>query len=145
MPESLNNEFENEDSIIEDEDILEADSIDSLFDEDYDEEYGYDDNFSTSDFVIVSLIETWKSQQEANRKLKTKYGKWVMWLLFAEMIFISGILLAIGTGILNFDEWVINAFVVTVFGQIMGVVYIIVKNLFSDGNEIIDIIKEYIK
>lgn len=144
MPESLNNEFENEHSI-EDEDILEADSIDSLFDEEYDEEYEYDDNFSTSDFVIVSLIDTWKSQQEANRELKTKYGKWVMRLLFAEMLFISGILLAVGTGILNFDEWVINAFVVTVFGQIMGVVYIIVKNLFSDGNEIIDIIKEYIK
>ena len=130
-----------------DDDILiEEDTLESLEEDiNYSEHYEYDDDFSTGDYVIINLVETWKDQQTADRVLKEKYGKWIMWILALEFIFMSGILIFIGSGKLSFDEWVINAFIVTTFGQIMGVVYLIVNNLFSDGNQIIDIIKEYIK
>lgn len=129
------------------EDVIEEEegTIDSLECDDCGELYEYDDDFSTGDYVIINLVETWKEQQTADRDLKTKYGKWIMAILIIEFIFMSAILVLIGLGKLSFEEWVINAFIVTTFGQIMGVVYLIVKNLFSDGNQIIDIIKEYIK
>lgn len=129
------------------EDVIEEeeDTIDSLECDDCGELYEYDDDFSTGDYVIINLVESWKEQQTADRNLKTKYGKWIMAILIIEFIFMSAILVFIGLGKLSFEEWVINAFIVTTFGQIMGVVYLIVKNLFSDGNQIIDIIKEYIK
>ncbi|CEN81008.1 hypothetical protein [Paraclostridium sordellii] len=128
-------------------DVIEEEegTIDSLECDDGVDLYEYDDDLSTGDYVIINLVETWKEQQTADRNLKTKYGKWIMAILIVEFIFMSGILVLIGLGKLSFEEWVINAFIVTTFGQIMGVVYLIVKNLFSDGNQIIDIIKEYIK
>ncbi|MGL4914283.1 MAG: hypothetical protein ACRC3Y_17820 [Romboutsia sp.] len=127
-------------------DFVEEETLDSLEDDtDFVEVSEYDDDFSTGDYVIINLVETWKEQQTADRVLKEKYGKWIMWILALEFIFMSGILIFIGLGKLHFDEWVINAFIITTFGQIMGVVYLIVNNLFSDGNQIIDIIKEYIK
>lgn len=127
-------------------DFVEEETLDSLEDDtSFVEVSEYDDDFSTGDYVIINLVETWKEQQTADRVLKEKYGKWIMWILALEFIFMSGILIFIGLGKLHFDEWVINAFIVTTFGQIMGVVYLIVNNLFSDGNQIIDIIKEYIK
>ena len=103
--------------------------------------------------MVLSLVQTFVSvsythldvYKRQDRDLKEKYGKWIMAILVIEFIFMGGLLIAIGLGKLTFDEWVINAFIVTTFGQIMGVVYLIVKNLFSDGNQIIDIIKEYIK
>ena len=127
-------------------DFVEEETLDSLEDDtSFVEVSEYDDDFSTGDYVIINLVETWKEQQTADRVLKEKYGKWIMWILALEFIFMSGILIFIGLGKLHFDEWVINAFIVTTFGQIMGVVYLSVNNLFSDGNQIIDIIKEYIK
>lgn len=142
-----NNNFSGEihDESFEDVIEEEEDTIDSLECDDCGELYEYDDDFSTGDYVIINLVETWKEQQTADRDLKTKYGKWIMAILIIEFIFMSAILVLIGLGKLSFEEWVINAFIVTTFGQIMGVVYLIVKNLFSDGNQIIDIIKEYIK
>lgn len=126
--------------------FTEEETINYLDDEDdFIELSEYDDDFSTNDYVIINLVETWKEQQTADRQLKSDYGKWIMIILGLEFVFMCGILVFIGLGKLNFDEWVINAFIVTTFGQIMGVVYLIVKHLFSDGNQIIDIIKEYIK
>ncbi len=128
------------------EDFIEEDTINSLDDNtDFVEVDEYDDDFSTGDYVIINLVETWKDQQAADRNLKEKYGLWIMGILVIEFIFMGGLLVFIGLGKLSFPEWVINAFVITTFSQIMGVVYLIVKNLFSGGNEIIDIIKEYIK
>ncbi|MBC8630253.1 hypothetical protein H8697_00825 [[Eubacterium] tenue] len=142
-----NNNFSSEIHESSFEDVIEEEegTIDSLECDDCGELYEYDDDFSTGDYVIINLVETWKEQQTADRDLKTKYGKWIMAILIIEFIFMSAILVLIGLGKLSFEEWVINAFIVTTFGQIMGVVYLIVKNLFSDGNQIIDIIKEYIK
>ncbi|WP_195945927.1 hypothetical protein [Paraclostridium bifermentans] len=142
-----NNNFSGEihDESFEDVIEEEEDTIDSLECDDCGELYEYDDDFSAGDYVIINLVETWKEQQTADRDLKTKYGKWIMAILIIEFIFMSAILVLIGLGKLSFEEWVINAFIVTTFGQIMGVVYLIVKNLFSDANQIIDIIKEYIK
>lgn len=141
-----NNTKDFNDYLEDDIDFIEEETIDSLDDEDdFVEVSEYDDDFSTSDYVIINLVETWKEQQTADRDLKEKYGKWIMAILVIEFIFMGGLLIAIGLGKLTFDEWVINAFIVTTFGQITGVVYLIVKNLFSDGNQIIDIIKEYIK
>ena len=142
-----NNNFSSEIHECSFEDIIEEEegTINSLECDDCGELYEYDDEFSTGDYVIINLVETWKEQQTADRDLKTKYGKWIMAILIIEFIFMSAILVLIGLGKLSFEEWVINAFIVTTFGQIMGVVYLIVKNLFSDGNQIIDIIKEYIK
>lgn len=152
MPNSnFNEELEENIDFIEEEtldsldvDFVEGETLNALED-DIIEVSEYDDDFSTGDYVIINLVETWKVQQEADRSLKTKYGKWIMLILALEFIFMSGILVFIGLGKLHFEEWVINAFIVTTFGQIMGVVYLIVNNLFSDGNQIIDIIKEYIK
>ena len=128
------------------EDFIEEDTINSLDDPiDFAEVSEYDDDFSTGDYVIINLVETWKEQQTADRALKEKYGLWIMIILAIEFIFMGVLLIFIGLGKLSFPEWVINAFVITTFSQIMGVVYLIVKNLFSGGNEIIDIIKEYIK
>ncbi len=141
-----NNHSTDVENFNDDDILIEEDTLESLEEDiDYSEHYEYDDDFSTGDYVIINLVETWKEQQTADRVLKEKYGKWIMWILALEFIFMSGILIFIGLGKLSFDEWVINAFIVTTFGQIMGVVYLIVNNLFSDGNQIIDIIKEYIK
>lgn len=128
------------------EDFIVEDTINSLDDStDFIEVDEYDDDFSTGDYVIISLVETWKEQQTADRNLKEKYGLWIIGILAIEFIFMAVLLVFIGLGKLSFPEWIINAFIITTFSQIMGVVYLIVKNLFSGGNEIIDIIKEYIK
>ena len=141
-----NNRSSEENITLEEDIILEEETLNFLEDEvQCDELCEYDGDFSTSDYVITSLVDTWQRQQEEDRKLKSKYGIWVMVLLLSEIIFLGIVFVFIGLGHLVFNELVINAFVLTVFGQIIGIVYIIVKNLFSDGNQIIDIIKEYIK
>ncbi len=100
-------------------------------------------NFNTFDIAINSILSTWHSKQEADNKQRGRYGTILLLILGFQLIFINCIVVAIGLGVLRYDEWLATIFIGSVFVEVIGLVTIIVKSLFqsNNGTELNEIIK----
>jgi hypothetical protein len=64
-------------------------------------------------------------------------------ILAIQLLIINGIFVLIGMKILTYDQWTVNVFIVSVFGEIIGIILIIVRSLFTSTNkEMIELVKE---
>jgi len=85
-------------------------------------------------YKIKVIIDAWKEQQEADRKLRDKYALWLIIFLGFQLIFISVLMVFIGLAKLEYDQWLIKIFISSVFAEIVGMVYVIVRYLFTPTN-----------
>lgn len=98
---------------------------------------------NNEDLKIQTILGIWSKQHELERDQRGKYADWFKWVLVIQLIAINIAFFLIGRGCLYFDQWTVNIFIVSVFGEIMGIVLIIVKYLFtSTSKEMIELIKE---
>lgn len=92
---------------------------------------------------IHTILEIWKEQQNAERTLREKYANWFIWILISQLAVISVVFILVGCSMLKYEQWTINIFVFSVFGEIVGIVSIIVRYLFtSTSKEMIELIKD---
>lgn len=92
---------------------------------------------------VNAVLSIWEKQQEAERNLRSRYAKLFILILAIQLLVINVIFVFIGAGALKYEQWTINIFILSVFGEIVGIVLIIVKNLFTSTNkEMIDLVKE---
>lgn len=92
---------------------------------------------------IKTILKVWEDQQNAERNLRKGYATCFMWLLAVQLVIINVVFVLIGCNILQYEQWTVNLFIVSVFGEIVGIVLIIVKYLFTSTNkEMIDLIKD---
>ncbi len=90
-----------------------------------------------------TILTLWKEQQDAERNLRRKYANYFIWILAVQLLIINAIFVLIGYKILHYEQWTANLFIVSVFGEIVGIVLIIVKYLFTSTNkDMIELIKE---
>ena len=93
--------------------------------------------------LINTILNVWEDQQNAERTLRKEYASCFIWVLALQLVVINVIFVLIGCNILKYEQWTANLFIVSVFGEIVGIVSIIVKYLFTSTNkEMIDLIKE---
>lgn len=92
--------------------------------------------------ALRTVLQSWESEQQADRKLKKIYGGWLLFALFIQIIAINTAFFLIGFEKLKVDEWTSRTFIVAVFIELGAMVRFIVKYLFGQREpHIFDLIK----
>jgi hypothetical protein len=96
-----------------------------------------------SSFRLRTILNAWEKQQMEERALRRRYASWLLIGLFIEVMIANVGFFFIGFGLINVSEWIANAFIVGVFGEIAAITLIVVRYLFPQtGKEILDMIQK---
>lgn len=96
-----------------------------------------------SSFRIRTILSAWEKQQVEERDIRRKYAWCLLFGLFVEAMVANIAFFMIGFGIINVSEWVANAFIVGIFGEIAAITLIVVRYLFPQiGKEVLDMLKK---
>ena len=91
-----------------------------------------------------TIVTAWKQQQEQDRKMRKIYATWLMIVMSCQIVGINTIFILIGCGVLTFDQWTTNTFVVSVFAEISALVLLVVKYLFpATSDKVLDLIDRF--
>ncbi len=75
------------------------------------------------------------ADSQADRELKKTYAFWFLWILIGQLIIMNGIFIAVGFGLLQFEEWPLNLYMGGTLAEVFGVIFVITKNLFPKQNQ----------
>src|SRR5579872_2473933 len=84
-------------------------------------------------YHLRTIVAAWSTQQEQDRVIRNAYSRWLAWTLSLQLVLVNTVFVLIGSGVLRFEAWVTNVFVVSVFGEVTGLVLIVVKYLFPQS------------
>ena len=91
-----------------------------------------------------TIVAAWKSQQDQDRKMRKTYANWLMGTMSVQVFVINVIFVLIGCGVLKFEQWTANTFVMATFAEISGLVLLVVKYLFpATTDRILDLIDRF--
>lgn len=91
-----------------------------------------------------TIVNAWKQQQDQDRKMRKLYATWLMIAMSAQVVAINVIFALIGRGVLKFDQWIANTFVMAVFAEVVALVLLVVKYLFpATSDKVLDLIDRF--
>jgi len=74
--------------------------------------------------------------KKANRELKKKYAHWFIYILIVQLVVMNCVFIAQGLGCLKFDEVTLRFYTTSTLIEVLGVIVIIVRNLFPSQKSI---------
>ena len=93
---------------------------------------------------LRTIVNAWKQQQDQDRKMRKLYATWLMIAMSTQVIGINVIFILIGCGVLKFEQWTTNTFLVSVFAEVSALVLLVVKYLFpATSDKILDLIDRF--
>ena len=92
---------------------------------------------NTKLYILDKIINTWQSQHGADIKLRKDYAMWLFALLAIETITVFVIVFLTGYKRMEFEEWTFRVFIGSVYAQIVGAVYVMIRYLFSKDSHVI--------
>ena len=93
-----------------------------------------------------TIVAVWKSQQDQDRQMRKTYANWLMMAMSIQVLAINVIFVLIGCGVLKFEPWTANTFVMATFAEIGALVLLVVKYLFpASTDRILDLIDRFRK
>ncbi len=91
-----------------------------------------------------TIINVWKQQQDQDRKMRKLYATWLMIAMSLQVIAINVIFILIGSGMLKFEQWTANTFVMAVFAEVSALVLLVVKYLFpATSDRLLELIDRF--
>jgi hypothetical protein len=92
---------------------------------------------------LRTILEAWKAQQSQDRQLRERYALWLLVAMAVQATVINVIYVLMGTGLLTLDPWTGRTFIMAVFAEIVALVLIVVKYLFTpSGDKILTLTAE---
>ncbi len=96
-------------------------------------------------YIASKIINCWEQQHQSDQTMRKTYAKSLIWVLVAQVVLSGAIFMGIGIKFLTYDNFTINLFVSVAYVQALGLVYIVVKYLFSkDGHVSIKDLTEFV-
>jgi hypothetical protein len=91
-----------------------------------------------------TIVRVWKQQQDQDRMMRKMYASWLMGAMSVQVVAINIIFMLIGCGVLKFEQWTANTFVMATFAEISALVLLVVKYLFpATTDRILDLIDRF--
>ncbi len=91
-----------------------------------------------------TIVSVWKQQQDQDRKMRKTYANWLMGAMSVQVFAINVVFVLIGTGVLKYEQWTANTFVMATFAEIGALVLLVVKYLFpTTADRILDLIDRF--
>lgn len=95
--------------------------------------YGQLQEIQDKSFRMRTVVNAWERQQTSERELRNRYAKWLLITLSVQMMFVNVAFFMLGLGYLSVEKWVATTFIMTVFGEVAAMTFIVVKYLFPEG------------
>ena len=77
-----------------------------------------------------AVVKSWERQQDEERMLRRQYAKWLMWAVTVQVVVANVAFFLIGSGDLAVPQWVASVFFGSVFAEVSGLAFLVVKYLF---------------
>lgn len=91
-----------------------------------------------------TIINAWKQQQDQDRKMRKTYATWLMVAMSGQIVGINIIFILIGCGLLEFQRWTTNTFVMSVFAEVSAMALLVVKYLFpATSDKVLNLIDRF--
>ena len=91
-----------------------------------------------------TIINVWKQQQDQDRQMRKRYANWLIGVMIVQVVAINISFVLIGLGLLKFEPWTVNTFVMATFAEISALVLLVVKYLFpTTTDRILDLIDRF--
>ncbi len=82
-------------------------------------------------YKLRTILGAWERQECHERSLRRCYALLLLLILFLQVVAINVAFFFMGSGWLTVERWVAQTFIVSVFGEMTGMVLIVVKYLFT--------------
>jgi len=92
--------------------------------------YGRYREMEDRSFRLRTVVSAWESQQTEERRLRRSYGTSILIALCVQTLLVDAMFILMGVGKIAIAQWVANIFIVSVFGQIVGLAVVVVRHLF---------------
>ena len=92
---------------------------------------------NTKLYILDKIINTWQTQHSADIKLRKVYAACLFALLAIETVAVFVIVFLTGFKCMEFEEQTFRVFMGSVYVQIVGAIYVIIKYLFSKDSHVI--------
>ena len=96
--------------------------------------YGRYREIEDRSFRLRTVVSAWESQQTEERHLRRSYGTAILIALCVQTLLVDVVFILIGVGKIAISQWVANIFIVSVFGQIVGLAVVVVRHLFPQAS-----------
>ena len=80
--------------------------------------YGRWQEIENAKYRVRTVLTAWKHQQTQDRELRSHYAAYLLAALAVQALVINVIFILIGCGVLTFEPWTANAFIMGVFAEI---------------------------
>jgi len=91
---------------------------------------------------LRKVIEAWSTQQEHERGLRREYARNLWLVLLLQVILVNTAFFLIGFGCMTVDPWVANGFILSVFGELAAMTFVVVRYLFPKvGADVLSLIE----
>jgi hypothetical protein len=91
-----------------------------------------------------TIVKAWKQQQDQDRKMRKMYATWLLLAMSIQIVGIHVIFILIGVGLLEFQQWTTNTFIVSVFAEVSAMALLVVKYLFpATSDKVLDLIDRF--
>ena len=93
-------------------------------------------------YRLRTLVQTWEQQQGEERQLRRDYASRLLWIWVVQALVVNIAFALLGLNVLVVDQWVANAFILSVFAELVGMVLIVMRYLFPmDGDSLLKLIE----
>jgi hypothetical protein len=86
---------------------------------------------------VRAIVKAWKEQQAQDRQLREKYAHWLMIAMAVQAVLVNLVFILLGLGVLVVEVWTARVFIMAVFGEIVALVLLVVKYLFTPPGDTI--------
>ncbi len=83
-------------------------------------------------YRLKNLVDQAVEQYKADRDLRSRYGKVLLWIFAVETAVAFLAMVLVGRDVLHLTQWEASSFFVVVFVQLAALVQTVVKGLFAD-------------
>jgi hypothetical protein len=96
--------------------------------------YGYLMHVKDASFKIRTIVSAWETQQREERSMRKCFGFLLLIALSFQALLINTAFFLIGFSIIVVEKWVAVTFIMSVFGEMVGLLYFVMNYLFPKGN-----------
>jgi len=81
---------------------------------------------------IDAVLEEWRNQQEADRKLRKNFGHWLVCILAFQLLAFTTVFILVSIGIAKVDSVALPIWIGSLVLEVIGLVIAIVRGLFTN-------------
>ena len=97
---------------------------------------------SDRSYKLRTIVDAWGGQNTEERKMRRQFASAILIALFFQILIVNVSFFLIGLGILEVTEWVAQTFIISVFGEIVGMTMLVLRYLFPKiGSDVLELLK----